>query len=136
MNFMMIIFLLFLLAMINSAFAVVDLKSFLSKNTTLKNDEDLDVFKHLVRKQMIQALFQILFIGGMGIIGVVGILNNKLSFSQFMLFLLLNGITFILGLFTKKVEEKIRSFTIEDKDLAKGYQFFCEYWVKKPFPNF
>ena len=136
MEVMTIIFLLFLLALINNGFSVADLKHFLARKTTIENNQDLEAFKRLVRKQMIQALFQIVCLGGMGIVGVVGILNNRLRLSQILLFLLLNGVIFILCVLTKKIEEKIRSFTIENDDLAKAYKFFCEYWVRKPFPNF
>ena len=136
MGLIYIIIFMFLLAIINNFIALADLKKFLSQRGSIKNDQDLESYKGLVRKQMVQALLQIAFLGVMGIAGLMGIIYEKLSFNEFVLFLALNVIIFILGAYTKKIEDKVRSLTVEDENLAKGYSFFSQYWVNKPFPNF
>ena len=49
---------------------------------------------------------------------------------------IINAAIIILGMYSKKIEEKVRSFKIEDEELAKEYVSVCKSWVEKPFPDF
>jgi hypothetical protein len=127
---------LFLLGVINFIIALSSLKNFLSNTPSIKMIQDMDEFKGMVRKQMYQALLQIVILGIMGILVIAGILTGRLTFMEFLFTLGLNLIVFLLGLYGKKVEEEARSLRVEDKSLDEEYRSICYKWVKKPFPDF
>ena len=130
------ILILFVIGILNLLVGIKDLRSYLSRNSAIESASHLRAFKAMVRKQMYQALFQLAVLGLMGILGLAGILVGKLSILEFLLFLFLNGIVFILGVVCKTVEKKARSFAVKDEELAREYEHVCRSWIKSPFPEF
>jgi hypothetical protein len=130
------IIVLFFIATANMVIGITDVKAFLSQTGSIRTSHDLKLFKRMARKQMYQALLQIVFLGIMGMLGVIGIASRKLSLSEFLIFLLLNVIMIVLGIYGRKFENKARSFQADNDILAKEYRSVCESWVKKPFPDF
>ncbi len=124
------------LGMVNFIIALLGAKRFLDQHTAIRTSQDLDVFKQMARKQMYQTLLQIVLMAGMELPGFIGILYKKLNFWEFLLFLGLNAVYILMGIYGKANEKKIRSLEVEDETLLQEYQSICETWVKKPFPDF
>ncbi len=131
-----LILILFIAGIVNMQIGTGAVKKFLSSTPAITTGHDLENFKAMVRQQMYQSLLQILVLGGMGITGIYGIINGKLSFMEFVFFLLLNGAVFFFGRYAKKFEYQARGFSIADKTLAGEYASVCESWIKRPFPDF
>jgi len=136
MNLIVLILGFFVLGMINSVIGLMGVKGFLGRTTSIRTHQDLEAFKRMVRPQMYQALAQIGFLGAMGLLALYGIVFDKLSFMEFLLSLLLNGIVFGFGKYGEGFEKKARSLDVEDPDLKEEYTHVCVSWVGKPFPDF
>jgi hypothetical protein len=128
-----IFFLLFFLAGINTLIATIDLKGFLSRHSTITNKLVLDEFKKLARKNMYQALVQIVLLVTAGLMGLYGIFTHQLGL---ILVIALNGAIIVLSKLTKGIEERTRSLTVDDKSLEDQYLAVCETWVGKALPDF
>jgi hypothetical protein len=126
----------FSVGMVNFIIAMLGVHRFVSQYPAIRTSMDLDAFKQMVRRQMVQTLVQIVLLAGMELPGVIGIAMKKLSFNEFLLFLGLNGIIILVGLYGKVLEKKAKSLEVEDEALQPDYQHVCESWVKKPFPDF
>ncbi len=127
---------LFTLGIVNLTVGVRGMRSFLSQETSITTDQSLQSFKSMVRKQMYQAVLQLLILGTMCVLGILGIINGRLSFTGFVLFLLLNVINIFAGKWAKSIEKKTRSLKVEDQNLLVEYKSICRTWVRKPFPDF
>ena len=136
MDLMAWIILLFGIGMANMIIAFTAIQQFISRHADIENRGDLQIFKIMVRKQMYQTILQLIVLGAMGIAAAAGIITGKLSFREFIVTLILNAAIIILGMYGKKLEEKVRSYRIEDEKLAKEYISVCKSWVEKPFPDF
>jgi hypothetical protein len=125
--------LLFFLAGINTLIATIDLKGFLSRHSTITSKLVLDEFKNLARKNMYQALVQIVLLVSAGLMGLYGIFTHQLGL---LLVIALNGAIIVMSKLTKGIEDRTRSLPVDDKSLEEQYLTICETWVEKPFPNF
>lgn len=130
------ILLLFALGIINLIVGVKGIRSFLSQDSSIRTYQSLQNFKIMVRKQMYQALLQLIILGTMTVIGIVGIFTGKLNFNGTLLFLLLNVINIFAGKWGKGFEKKVRSLKVEDQNLLDEYKTVCRTWFRKPFPDF
>ena len=90
----------------------------------------------MVRKQMYQALLQIVLLGSMSVLGIVGFITGKLSTFEFMMFLVFNGINIGAGKYGKETEKRIKTLSIENLNVRAEYNSICKTWDRKPFPNF
>ncbi|MCK4506340.1 MAG: hypothetical protein KAW14_12060 [Candidatus Aegiribacteria sp.] len=90
----------------------------------------------MVRKQMYQTLLQLVILGTMTVIGIVGISTGKLNFNGTLLFLLLNVINIFAGKWGKVFEKKVKLLKVEDPNLLEEYKSVCRTWGRKPFPDF
>lgn len=115
-----------------SIYAYVDLKGYLSKNAAITDDDSMEGFKVLVRKQMKLALVAVALIIPAGLVGFYGIFCADMSF---LLFLCVNGVTFGFSKVFKHAEERARLLRV-DEDLKEEYRAVCESWVKKALPEF
>lgn len=130
------ILILFACGMANFFVAVSSLKKFLTLNPRINNLLNLENLKKMVRKQMYQALLAIVFFGGMGVLGVIGIITGKLSFTEFLLLLVLNGIVWAAGKSSKSTEHRAQNLSVADLSLVDEYRSVCRTWIRKPFPDF
>jgi len=130
------IIIFFILAVINTFIASKSLKDYLAIHKSIDGIHALDEFKGVVKKQMIQALVQVGILFLMGFFGGWGIISGRLSFNEFMLYILLNIIIIILGQKGKKTEKKARTLRVDDKSMEEEYADVCATWVSKPFPDF
>lgn len=130
------ILLLFACGMVNFFVAVSALKKFLVINPCIDSLSNLENLKEMVRKQMYQALLQIVFFGGMGVLGVIGIISGGLSSTEFVFVLLLNGIVWAAGKSAKPTEQKAQNLSVSDPDLEDEYRSVCRTWIRKPIPDF
>ena len=130
------ILLLFALGIINLIVGVKGIRSFLSQETSIRTHQSLQSFKSMVRKQMYQALLQLIILGIMCVLGILGIINGRLNFNGTLLFLLLNVINIFAGKWGKGFEKKVRSLKVEDPNLLEEYKSVCRTWGRKPFPDF
>ncbi|MCD4846953.1 MAG: hypothetical protein K8R76_02035 [Candidatus Aegiribacteria sp.] len=130
------ILLLFVLGIINLIAGVKGIRSFLSQDSSIRTYQNLENFKSMVRKQMYQALLQLVILGTMTVIGIVGMLVGKLNFSGTLLFLTLNVINIFAGKWGKGFEKKARSLKVESPNLLDEYKSVCRTWFRKPFPDF
>ena len=112
------------------------MNKFLSQNKSFNTYQDLEQFKSMVRKQMYQALVQIVFLGGMAILGIVGFLIGKMNTFEFLMFLIFNGINVGAGKYGKETERRIRTLSIENLNIRAEYNSICKRWGRKAFPNF
>ena len=130
------ILVIFACGMANFFVAVTALKKFLAFNPRIDNFTNLENLKKMVRKQMYHALLAIAFFGGMGVLGVIGIISRELNSTQFVLFLVLNGIVWASGKSFKPTEQKAQNLTVSDPNLSDEYKSVCRTWMRKPFPDF
>jgi hypothetical protein len=130
------ILLLFVAAVANQAYGLSQLQGYLAGNPKIWGERALDEFKALVRRQMIQALLQLLLLGGMGVIGLLAIVDNRLDAQGMVAFISLNLIVFALGSYGKRIEERTRSLEVTDPALAEAYQAVCRSWLAKALPDF
>lgn len=130
------ILLLFALGIINLIAGVKGIRSFLSQDSSIRTYQSFESFKSMVRKQMYQALLQVIILGTMCVLGVLGIINGKLNSGGTLLFLLLNVINIFAGKWGKGFEKKARSLKVESPNLLDEYKTVCRTWFRKPFPDF
>ena len=130
------ILVMFACGMANFFIAVSALKKFLVLHPGIDNISNLENLKEMVRKQMYQALLAIVFFGGMGVLGVIGIITRGLSSTQFVLFLILNGIVWAAGKSSKPTEQRAQNLPVSDPNLSDEYRSVCRTWMRKPFPDF
>ncbi len=127
---------LFFLGLINFIIGLNAMNKFLSQNKSFNTYQDLEQFKSMVRKQMYQALVQIVFLGGMAILGIVGFLIGKMNTFEFLMFLIFNGINVGAGKYGKETERRIRTLSIENLNIRAEYNSICKTWGRKAFPSF
>lgn len=128
-----IFFFLFLLAVANFPVGAASLRTFLSRTPAMATHQDLDGYKVLVRKQMYQALLQIvLLVGALGV-GVVGLATRQLSLFPV---LAVNGGINVGGLAGKRLEERARSVPVRDPSLSDEYRRVSASWLTRPLPDF
>ncbi len=130
------ILLLFVLGIINLLIGVKGIKDFLSQDSSIRTYQSLESFKNMVRKQMYQALLQLIILGTMTVIGIVGMLTGKLNFNGILLFLLLNVINIFAGKWGKGFENKARLLKVEDPKFLTEYKSICRTWFRKMFPDY
>jgi len=130
------ILLLLFLSFANFAYAMVQIKKFLSHTSIIETRKNLEDFKRFVRAQMYQTLAQLGFQGGSLLLCLFGIFSRNLRFGQILLFLILNGIIIILGRIFRKTEDDARSLLVEDENLKEEYEAVCHTWTKRPLPDF
>ena len=136
MDFFTLILVLFILGMANFAVGVSALNSFLKSYTRIGSAADLEDFKQMVRKQMYQAMLQIVLLGGMTVVSVIGILTGRITFAQFAAVLVLDGVIWFAGKKGKALEKRAQRLRVEDPELAKEYGSVCRTWFGRPFPDF
>ena len=136
MNYFLWITILFLAGLANLVFGVSELKKFLKYHPSISSTMDLGNFKKMVRKQMYLALAQIVILGGMAVLSVIGILTGGLSDSQFILVLLMDGIIWFTGKLFKSLEKRGQNLKVEALEHRAEYTSICATWVRKPFPDF
>lgn len=122
--------------MVNFSIGLTAMNKFLSQNKTFNTYQDLERFKVLVRKQMYHALLQIVFLGGMAILGIVGFIIGKISTFEFFMYLIFNGINVGAGKYGKETERRIRFLSIENLNIRAEFDSICKTWGRKAFPNF
>lgn len=127
---------MFFLGLVNFFIGLTAMKKFLSQNRSFNTYQNLEQFKNMVRKQMYQALLQIVLLGGMGVLGVVGFITGKLSTSEFIMYFIFNGINLGAGKYGKETERRIRTLSIENLNVRAEYNSICRIWGRKAFPNF
>ena len=130
------IILLFVLALINAAIAFNRIKNFLAKHRVIDTPGTFNEFKQLVRTQMYQALFQMAILLPMGFLGGYGIVTHKITTKEFIIFLLLNAVVFMVGKMGKGNEERARSMKVIDPLMETQYRAVCESWVGRALPTF
>ncbi len=130
------ILVMFTCGMVNFFIALSALKKFLALNSGIDSLLNLENLKEMVRKQMYQALLAIVFFGGMGVLGCIGIIARRLDSTQFVLFLVLNGIVWAAGKSAKPIEKRAQNLTVSNPNLSDEYKSICRTWMRKPFPDF
>jgi hypothetical protein len=136
MDYFSSILVLFILGMVNFTLGTMAVRKFLETHAVIGGYGDLSDFKSMVRKQMYQALIQILLLGGMTVISVIGILTDELTFTQFVMVLVLDGIVWFAGKKGKTVEQRAQGLGVQDPELREEYKSVCRTWVIRPFPDF
>jgi hypothetical protein len=135
-DFFTAILVLFVLGMVNFAVGISALGSFLKSHPRIGSIGDLEEFKQMVRRQMYQAILQIVLLGGMTVVSVIGILTDRISFVQFLSVLILDGVIWYAGKRGKKLEKKAKRLPVEAPELAKEFGSVCRSWFSRPFPDF
>ena len=130
------ILVMFTCGMVNFFIALAALKKFLALNSGIDRLLNLENLKNMVRKQMYQALLAIVLFGGMGVLGCIGIITRRLDSTQFVLFLILNGIVWAAGKSAKSIEKKAQNLSVSNPNLSDEYKSICRTWMRKPFPDF
>ncbi len=130
------ILVMFACGMANFFIGLSALKKFLAGNPGIDSLSNLENLKGMVRKQMYQALMAIVLFGGMGVLGCIGIITGGLNSTQFVLFLVLNGIVWAAGKSSKPIEKRAQNLSVSDPNLSDEYRSVCRTWMRKPFPDF
>lgn len=130
------ILVMFSCGMVNFFIALSALKKFLALYSGIDSLLNLENLKEMIRKQMYQALVAIVFFGGMGVLGCIGIITGRLDSTQFVFFLVLNGIVWAAGKSAKPIEKRAQNLSVSDPNLLDEYKSICRTWMRKPFPDF
>lgn len=136
MSVMSWILVLFGVSLVNALAGIGGVRGFLSRNASIDSRQNLEDFEQMVRRQMYQALLQIGLLGAASILGIYGIISGRLTFVEFLVFLLLNGVNFVIGKMGKGIEDRARSLPVKEEGLSSRYETVCKTWVRKPLPNF
>lgn len=131
-----VMLLLLSLAFLNIMFSIVGVKGFLSRYSSISSSKSLEDFKQMVRRQMYQALLQIILLGAVFILGSYGIISRKLSSMELLLLIILYGFLVVIGRICSGIEKQARSLPVSNGTLASEYKAICQSWVKKTLPNF
>ena len=127
------IVLLFVLAVVNMLLSVIQIRGFLLRTAAISNDQDLEDFKRLARRQMYQALLQLVFLLGAVGLSLYGMVTKQCSLLHVL------GLSLAIlatSLISRPFESRVKSLDVEDESLAEEYKAVCESWVKKPLPDF
>lgn len=127
------LYLVFALALANWGIAMLGLRTFLSGTRSISSPIDLEQFSGLARRQMLQALSQVVLLGAAMILGIYVLASGQAGLLPV---LALNAIVFFAGKAGKPLEERARSLPAPDPLLAERYKAICVSWIKKPFPDF
>ncbi len=130
------ILILFVLAMLNFTSGMMNLKKFIAQCPRITDLSQLSLFKDMVRRQMYQALLQLVLLLGMTVVSVIGILRGRLSFVQFVMVLVLDGVVFYAGKQGKELEHRVQHMTVDDAEIKVQYREIVRVWNEKPFPDF
>lgn len=136
MGFFELVLILFLAVIVNLALAQRDLRGFLREHRRIASSVELQSFMGMVRKQMYQALVQIVLTVGMGVLSVLGILLGKISGFQFLIIIVLNAIVVWAGRRGKEVEHRARNLPADDPELKRQHSDICHSWRFRAFPDF
>ena len=128
-----LIYLVFGLAVVNGVIGGLGVQAFLSRGKPIATATDLAEFKAMARRQMYQALLQMVLLGAGCLIGLYGLLTGKLGL---LLVLALNGLVFAMGMAFRGLESRARSLPVDDPELKAEYARVCNSWLHKPTPDF
>jgi type IV secretory pathway VirB3-like protein len=128
---------LLIVAVVMGAFcfwARLDVADFLSKHAAIESDETLQIFKAMVRRQMIIAI-------GVLAMGILFILlcmfvTMQLLLLGFLLILCLATPLFLFAHSTKKLEARARTLVCADERRRAEYTRVGSAWIEKLFPDF
>ena len=126
---------LFLAAGVNFFLGLRSLREFLAGTGSIESTMQLKLFKEMVKKQMYQALVQMLLLGGMSVVSVMGIVTDRISGWDFYTVLILNGAVWFAGNMAKGTEKRARNLRVSS-ELKGEYKSVCRSWVSRPFPDF
>lgn len=124
---------LYALAIVASFWVINDVSKFLAAHPRIDSTGDMEAFKALARRGMYFALVQIAVLGAGILIGLFYL--TRQGCTGLLVLLLANGALLAVGLWGKKVEERVRSIPTAD-ELAAEYEHVCRSWVKKALPDF
>lgn len=127
---------LFILALANLVWGRISVKRFMAVHQRISTMMELTRFKRMVRKQMFQALIQIILLGSMGTLSFVGILIGSIDTIQFLAVLAMNGVVIYTGNQGKSIENRARDLPVDDLELRTQYGNICRTWRLKAFPDF
>ncbi|MBN2398770.1 MAG: hypothetical protein JXI33_00350 [Candidatus Aminicenantes bacterium] len=133
MNPVSLLTMVFALAFINMLMGTVSLKTFLSGTHSINSPIDLQNFAALVRRHMIQALLQLVFLLAGMVLGIYILASGQ---AGLLLILALNGSILVAANLGKKLEKQARQLPVSDPQLQESYQAICTSWINKPFPDF
>ena len=125
---------LYFLGMAISLWCTLEIKEFLKVTPCIDDEQSLDQFKNIARRNMYAALAIIVIYGTGAIVGVLLIFRYGLS--GLIGVILTNAVVFGSGMYLSRLEKKSRSLPCATEDLAQQHQEISEKWVKKPFPDF
>lgn len=128
-----VMYVVFGLAIVNGVIAGAGVQSFPSRGKGITTQTDLEEFKAMARRQMYQALLQMVLLGAGCVIGLYGIFTGKLGL---LLVVALNGLVFVMGTAFKGLERRARSLPVDDPGLQAEYTRVCDSWLHKPTPDF
>lgn len=136
MGFFQWVTVLFILALANLVLGRISLKKFMEVHKRISTVMELTRFKRMVRKQMFQALLQMVLLGAMGTLSFVGILIGSIDTIQFLVVLAMNGIIIYTGNQGKSIENRARDLPVDDLELRTQYGNICRTWRLKALPDF
>lgn len=136
MGFFQWVTVLFILALANLVWGRISLKKFMEVHKRISTVMELTRFKRMVRKQMFQALLQMVLLGAMGTLSFVGILIGSIDTIQFLVVLAMNGIIIYTGNQGKSIENRARDLPVDDLELRTQYGNICRTWRLKALPDF
>lgn len=136
MSFFQWVTVLFILALANLVWGQIGIKRFMAVHQRISTMMELTRFRRMVRKQMFQALLQMVLLGAMGTLSFVGILIGSIDTIQFLAVLAMNGIVVYAGNQGKSIEKRARDLPVDDLELRTQYGNICRTWRLKAFPDF
>jgi hypothetical protein len=114
--------------------AETQLKQFLKNHSTIADDRALNSYKAVVRKYMYLTLAQIGVMVGLLSLCVVWFVNK--DFSGIFIAPVFGMVIGFGSRELPKLEEKIRSLSVADRELERQYQTINKTWGKKALPDF
>lgn len=110
------------------------IERFLKATPSIDDPSALDRFKAIARRNMFQALLQIVLLGAGMIAGVLLILRH--GFFGLLGVLVANAVVFAVGKRYGKLEEQARNLPAGTEAIRAEHRRISETWVKKALPDF
>jgi hypothetical protein len=110
------------------------IRAFIKKHKTIADEQVLEEFKSLVRRQMYMVYFLLFFLLIGFFMNIVIIVHH--GFLGLIVALLVNVYSFCQSQYFRRLEKKARSLKAANELLARKYHKISDTWVNKPLPDF
>ncbi|MCD4707213.1 MAG: hypothetical protein K8S62_05685 [Candidatus Sabulitectum sp.] len=122
-------------SLISGIIYISNLKRFVDTTPRIETNQDLELFKNVVRHQMYAALLQIVLLGTPIIIFTYGTISGILEFGDVLYVVIPNLIVIIVSRILRKTEKKAQSISASTPQLVSAVSSIVYSWENKALPD-